>query len=51
MKSGGWFDLEKHRNGFVSGVTDGYFEYLILGENECVSVITNDKPVITEPKP
>lgn len=51
VKSGGWYDLEKVRNGFVSGVAGGYSEYLILGENECVSVISNDEPVITESKP
>ena len=51
VKSGDWYDLEKCRIGFVSGVTGGYFEYLIIGENECVSVITNDEPVIPEPKP
>lgn len=51
VKSGGWYDLEKYRSGFVSGVIGGYSEYLILGENECVSVITNDEPVIAVPKP
>lgn len=51
VKSGGWYDLEKYRSGFVSGVTGGYTEYLILGENDCLSVITNDEPIITEPTP
>ncbi|MDH3973801.1 MAG: hypothetical protein OEV42_05935 [Deltaproteobacteria bacterium] len=51
VKSGGWYDLEKNRSGFVSGVTGVYSEYLILGESECVSVITDNEPVITEPKP
>ena len=46
---GGWFELESTRGGFVSGVTDGYEEYLILGENECVSVISSSPPVIYSP--
>ena len=46
---GGWFELESTRGGFVSGVSDGYEEYLILGENECVSVISSSPPVIYSP--
>ena len=38
---GGWLDLESTRSGFNSGVAKIYDEYLILGKNECVSVITN----------
>ena len=50
VEKGGWFDLESTRNGFVSGVTGGYSEFLILGENECVSVITEGSPEIYTPK-
>ena len=49
VKKGGWYDLEKFRNGFVSGINGEYSEYLIVGENDCVSVITDDEPVISEP--
>ena len=51
IKKGGWFDLESFRGGFLTGLTNGYVEYLILGENECVSVITNEVPTISSPKP
>lgn len=47
--SGGWFDLEKHRKGFLSGVTDGYREFLIGGINDCVSVISYEEPKIICP--
>lgn len=41
IERGGWFDLEKIRNGFVEGYHDNESrkEYLILGQNECLSVI------------
>lgn len=44
--SGGWMDLEATRKGFISG-TGGYDEYLIMGMNECVSVISNNPPTIS----
>ena len=47
---GGWLDLESTRSGFVSGLTGIYDEYLILGQNECVSVISNSPPVIFSEK-
>ncbi len=50
VQKGGWFDLESLREGFLAGITGGYDEYLILGENECVSVITNEKPTISASK-
>jgi hypothetical protein len=43
--SGGWIDLESTRAGFLSG-TLGYEEYLILGVNDCVSVMANTAPTI-----
>lgn len=47
---GGWLDLESTRSGFVSGLIGEYDEYLILGQNECVSVISNAPPVIFNEK-
>ena len=47
---GGWLDLESTRSGFVSGLIGEYDEYLILGQNECVSVISNSPPVIFNKK-
>ncbi|WP_123636480.1 hypothetical protein [Marinobacter sp. R17] len=51
IMSGGWYDLECIRPGFVTGVTGGYEEYLMLGINDCVSVISYEKPTIRAPKP
>lgn len=51
VEKGGWFDLEAYREGFVSGATAGYSEFLILGENDCVSVITSEEPGISASKP
>ena len=51
VDSGGWLDLESSREGFVSGLTGGYSEYLILGQHECLSVITNSGPTIGAPRP
>ena len=44
---GGWLDLESTRTGFVSGYSNDFEEYLVLGQNECVSVISSSPPVIT----
>lgn len=42
IEKGGWFDLEKTRNGFVEGYHENEYrkEYLILGQNDCVSIIS-----------
>lgn len=50
VHKGGWFDLECLRSGFISGTTSGYKEFLILGVNECVSVISIDDPTIFTPQ-
>ncbi len=50
VKSGGWFDLEKIREGFVTGILDGESkpnEYFILGITDCVNVISYNEPKIT----
>ena len=51
VEKGGWFDLESFREGFLSAVTGGYTEYLLLGQNECVSIISNKAPTIDMPRP
>ena len=51
VKDGGWFALESTRQGFVSGITDCYKEYLVVGVNDCVSVISTNEPKIEAPKP
>ncbi|GEM66336.1 hypothetical protein SF1_43180 [Sphingobacterium faecium NBRC 15299] len=48
----GWFDLEKKREGFVTGYfEDKPKEYLILGINDCVSVLTLSTPIICNATP
>ena len=44
VESGGWYDLEKLRNGFVSGIHGNDKEFLVLGEHECINVLTNTEP-------
>lgn len=51
VKEGGWLDLEKLRDGFISGVNGGYKEFLVLRQNECVSVITNGDPTVEKSDP
>ena len=48
IEQGGWFELEKSRNGFVSGYSKNTVEYLVVGINECVSVIGKSMPVISQ---
>lgn len=51
IKSGGWFDLESTRSGFVSSHQDKIIEYFVRGENECVSVLSFSEPEIHEIAP
>ncbi|WP_325892446.1 hypothetical protein [Grimontia sp. NTOU-MAR1] len=48
VESGGWLDHEKSRSGFLSR-EDNLKEYLIIGQEECLSVFSNTDPVIIEP--
>lgn len=45
---GGWNSLEKTRDHFVTGKLCEPHEYLIIGLNECVSILAHEPPVITE---
>ena len=47
--SGGWFELESTRKGFISGYDKEYSEYLILGIDDCINIITDIKPKIIVP--
>jgi hypothetical protein len=51
VEEGGWFDLEKLRDGFMSGVNGVYKEFLVVGQNECVSVIANGDPIFEKSEP
>jgi len=51
MESGGWFDQESQRSGFLMGefAKDGQprpHEYLVLGANDCVSILSWSEPQI-----
>jgi hypothetical protein len=43
--SGGWKDLEKQREHFYSGRHVWVREYLVVGFNECVSILSKEEPV------
>ncbi|WP_051004367.1 hypothetical protein [Enterovibrio norvegicus] len=45
VKEGGWLNLERSRSGFLSN-SENLIEYLIIGANECVSVLTKTPPTI-----
>lgn len=46
VSSGGWKALELTRPYFLSGRHDWVREYLIIGFNECVSVLTKEEPLV-----
>ena len=50
VSSGGWLDHESKRQGFVREMTAG-LEYLVLGQNDCVSVVSDSPPRIIEASP
>lgn len=48
VNAGGWLALESTRSGFLSAqITQEFTEYMLLGRNECVSVIADTPPTIT----
>jgi len=48
VHKGGWFDLEATRGGFTSAYSDFLKEFLIIGEDLCISVISKDDPVFKQ---
>ena len=42
---GGWIDDEEQRSGFIREMTPGV-EYLVLGRNDCVTVIASSPPTV-----
>ena len=46
ISAGGWLDLERTRSSFITGLGDQYMEFLVLGVNDCVSVIASAEPVL-----
>ena len=47
IKSGGWKELEQTRPGFFSGQAAWVREFLILGRDECLSVLSKEEPVLS----
>ncbi len=49
VSDGGWFDLEKQREGFVTGYVekDLLTEYLVIGTDDCISILSSSTPKIT----
>ena len=48
VHEGGWFELESTRGGFIGEKYKDATEYLVVGANECVSVISYDHPVVAD---
>jgi hypothetical protein len=46
VEAKGWKDLELTRAAFQSGRQNWVREYLVVGFNECVSVLTKEDPVV-----
>jgi len=46
VEGGGWFEQESQRDGFLMKHTDFYSEYLIIGLDACVSVLSKESPTI-----
>ena len=51
ITSGGWFELESRRNGFLSQHDSEIQEYFIIGVDECISVLTSKPPIVVLPRP
>ena len=51
ISAGGCYQLESKRNGFVSQHHSDAREYLIVGVNECVSVLSAEPPKVVFPGP
>jgi len=43
VTSGGWFDSESQRDGFIMRDAPGIEEFMVVGLDACVSVFTKDK--------
>jgi len=44
VENGGWHDQEKKRDGFINEITEDFDEYMIVGQNDCLNVITGFEP-------
>jgi hypothetical protein len=48
IAAGGWLDLERSRPTFIAGMNDRCREFLVLGCDACVSVISRSEPSLHE---
>lgn len=49
--AGGWFDQERQRSGFLSGSQQDLKEFMVLGQNDCMSVIVGKyQPLMVPPR-
>ncbi len=46
IMAGGWLDSEKKRKGFISAEIASQREFLAIGIDWCVSVISADEPIV-----
>jgi hypothetical protein len=46
VTSGGWKDLESTRPSFTPGRLTWVREYLVIGRDKCVSVLTKEDPIV-----
>ncbi len=44
IEQGGWFDQEMARPGFLHEKVPGLREYFLVGQNDCISVLTGAVP-------
>ncbi len=51
VQSGGWRDSESQRSGFVSGGMQGIREFLVVGQVDCISVLSSSAPEFTRIEP
>lgn len=51
VSGNGWKTLELTRPTFLSGRHDWVREYMVIGMNECVSVLTKEQPVVIAVQP
>src|SRR5437762_649131 len=47
INAGGWLDLESSRPGFIREKYSAVREYLVTGDNDCVSVLADQAPTVS----
>ncbi len=47
IHEGGWFDQELGRGGFLHDKQTGLTEYFIASQNDCISVLAGESPLVS----